>query len=86
MNRFVAATNATNGTTFHCYYLDGSTATLDDFIDPEVLDVLPGEINLIKSTVDKYYGKEAKPMLGETGSAYNGGAKNLSDRYVAGFM
>ncbi|XP_033625387.1 heparanase-like [Asterias rubens] len=86
LERFVAATNATNGTTFHCYYLDGSTATLDDFIDPEVLDVLPGEINLIKSTVDKYYGKEAKPMLGETGSAYNGGAKNLSDRYVAGFM
>jgi len=31
-------------------------------------------------------GSKAKVWLGETSSAWGGGAEGLSDRYVAGFM
>uniref|UniRef100_A0A8C4X868 Heparanase n=1 Tax=Erpetoichthys calabaricus TaxID=27687 RepID=A0A8C4X868_ERPCA len=58
------------------YYVDGRDASLDEFLSPAVLDsfivekIVPGK----------------KVWLGETGSAFGGGAPGLSDTYVAGFM
>ncbi|XP_033624553.1 heparanase-like [Asterias rubens] len=84
---FLSTTNATNATTFHSYYLNGRTATVDDFLNPETLDsLLPVKIRTVTSQVRKYHGKDAKVWLGESGSALGGGAPNISDRYVAGFL
>uniref|UniRef100_A0A2K6MGM1 Heparanase n=1 Tax=Rhinopithecus bieti TaxID=61621 RepID=A0A2K6MGM1_RHIBE len=61
--------------TWHHYYLNGRTATEEDFLNPDVLDIL---FHLTRP------GK--KVWLGETSSAYGGGAPLLSDTFAAGFM
>ena len=71
--------------TWHHYYLNGHTATLQDFLDVQPLDYLPKMFR----TVQKFLMKKriVKPLwLGETSSAYGGGAHGLSDRYVGSFL
>uniref|UniRef100_A0A3P9DA21 Heparanase n=1 Tax=Maylandia zebra TaxID=106582 RepID=A0A3P9DA21_9CICH len=64
------------------YYVNGRDTSVKDFLDPEVLD------SLALKTNEKV--KLASPgksvWLGETSSAYGGGAAGLSDTFVAGFM
>jgi len=70
--------------TWHHYYLNGRTATLDQFTDPAVLDTLEDILDMVKN-----FTKQAQvfqPLwLGETSSAYGGGAHGLSNRFVAGY-
>ncbi|XP_050949842.1 heparanase [Labeo rohita] len=71
--------------TWHHYYVNGRDTSLDDFLDPEVLDTLATKINEVLEIVQSVSpGK--KVWLGETSSAYGGGAVGLSDTFVAGFM
>ena len=66
------------------YYVNGREATIDQFMDPEVLNSLAPEIETANNIArHPPYGKIC---LGETGSAYGGGADGLSNSYVAGFM
>lgn len=53
-----------------------------DFINHTFMDHFLLTLNLIKNTSYNY----PSIWLGETSSCYNGGAVNLSDRYVAGFL
>ena len=65
--------------TWHQYYMNGHTAQLEDFLDEKKLNGLPKLIN----TVGKFLKKRGidKPLwLGETGSAFGGGAPGLSNR------
>lgn len=74
-----------NAVTFHQYYLNGRTAIIDDFLNVDILDsliILIQDINKIVN-IDK---SRLNIWLGETGSAYGGGAPHLSDSYVAGFL
>lgn len=70
---------------FSSYYVNGRSATREDFLSPEVLDSFATAIHdvleIVEATVP---GK--KVWLGETSSAYGGGAPQLSNTYVAGFM
>lgn len=102
------------------YYVNGRDTSLEDFLDPEVLNTLAlktqevmevmkkrlTNVHVYKCTINvlqfskdfKWFfcfvcpqtieltspGK--KVWLGETSSAYGGGAKGLSDTFVAGFM
>ena len=71
--------------TWHHYYLNGHTATLQDFLDVQPLDYLPKMFKTVQKFLKKK--KIAKPLwLGETSSAYGGGAHGLSDRYVGSFL
>lgn len=71
--------------TWHHYYLDGHTATLQDFLDPKYLDYLPKMIDTVNYFLAQ--SKIRKPLwLGETSSAYGGGAHGLSDKYVGSFL
>ncbi|NXT18423.1 HPSE Heparanase, partial [Syrrhaptes paradoxus] len=71
--------------TWHHYYVNGRSATREDFLSPEVLDTFATAVRdvleIVGGTVP---GK--KVWLGETSSAYGGGAPRLSNTYVAGFM
>ena len=67
------------------YYVNGRDATIDQFYDPDVLNTLVDEIAL-GVQITQASGSKAKVWLGETSSAWGGGAEGLSDRYVAGFM
>lgn len=65
--------------------MDEATAFVQNFIDPDVLDGLQAEINHGNYATRKFTpGKQL--WIGETSSAWNGGAKGLSDGYVAAFM
>ncbi|XP_068217663.1 heparanase-like [Palaemon carinicauda] len=71
--------------TWHHYYIDGRTATVDDFLSADLLNELPYSISQITRTRDHL--APATPIwLTETSSAYGGGAKNLSNRYADGFL
>ncbi|XP_076105371.1 heparanase-like isoform X2 [Mytilus galloprovincialis] len=71
-------------TTFHHYYGHGPDMTVAKFMDPKLLDSLKHQIKLAQGLAP--YPKYGKVWLGETSSAWGGGAAGLSDRYVAGFM
>ena len=65
--------------------MNARTATVDQFTDPNVLNGLIEEISRGSSITNKTT-KHGQLWLGETSSAWGGGAEGLSDRYVAGFM
>ena len=71
--------------TFYRYYVDGRTCTEKDFYSPDVLDYFLHEVNAANAILSKV-DPGCSRWLGETSSAYGGGAPGLSDRYVAGFM
>ncbi|XP_060103381.1 heparanase [Heteronotia binoei] len=71
--------------TWHHYYVNGRNATREDFLSPDVLDTFIADIQSVQQIVDATVpGK--KVWLGETSSAYGGGAPRLSNTYLAGFM
>ena len=72
-------------TAIYRYYVDGRTCTCEDFYDPYVLDYLLTQLDAANVTLAKVDPKSRR-WLGETSSAWGGGAPGLSDRYVAGFM
>ncbi|KAJ8393977.1 hypothetical protein AAFF_G00055100, partial [Aldrovandia affinis] len=76
---------AIDACTWHHYYVNGRDASLEDFLDPEVLDTLATKTNEVLQTID-LVSPGKKVWLGETSSAYGGGAPGLSDTFVAGFM
>ena len=61
--------------TWHHYYLDGKTATLDDFLNPDTLDSLNDQQTLVNYYLRRLLRVEKPIWLGETASAYGGGIK-----------
>ncbi|XP_064164897.1 heparanase [Anguilla rostrata] len=76
---------AIDACTWHHYYVNGRDTSLEDFLDPEVLDTFATKTNEVLQTID-LVSPGKKVWLGETSSAYGGGALGLSDTFVAGFM
>uniref|UniRef100_A0A8C2QIM7 Heparanase n=1 Tax=Cricetulus griseus TaxID=10029 RepID=A0A8C2QIM7_CRIGR len=71
--------------TWHHYYLNGRIATKEDFLSSDVLDTFISSVQkVLKVTKEMRPGK--KVWLGETSSAYGGGAPSLSNTFAAGFM
>uniref|UniRef100_UPI00398F4D0F heparanase n=1 Tax=Pristiophorus japonicus TaxID=55135 RepID=UPI00398F4D0F len=77
--------NVLDAVTWHHYYVNGRNTSLKDFLSPKVLDSLKLKINKIFKVVASTV-PDKKVWLGETSSAFGGGAPDLSDKYVAGFM
>ncbi|KAG7217776.1 hypothetical protein INR49_010128 [Caranx melampygus] len=76
---------AIDACTWHHYYVNGRDTSLEDFLDPEVLDTLILKTNEVLEKVNQVSpGKTV--WLGETSSAYGGGAPGLSDTFAAGFI
>ncbi|XP_037548541.1 heparanase [Nematolebias whitei] len=76
---------AVDACTWHHYYVNGRDTSLKDFLDPGVLDSLALKINEVLQTV-KQVSPGKSVWLGETSSAFGGGAAGLSDTFAAGFM
>ncbi|KXJ22945.1 Heparanase, partial [Exaiptasia diaphana] len=75
-----------NAVTWHHYYVNGRTAKIEDFYKATILDGLVAQLKEVSDIVVSTTPPNTKPWIGETSSAYGGGARGLSDRYVAGFM
>ncbi|XP_044768619.1 heparanase isoform X2 [Neomonachus schauinslandi] len=71
--------------TWHHYYLNGRIATKEDFLNPDVLDTFTSSVQKIFQVVEETR-PDKKVWLGETSSAYGGGAPLLSNTFAAGFM
>nr|XP_039270344.1 heparanase-like isoform X1 [Styela clava] len=74
-----------NAVTFHQYYVDSRVATIFNFTDPALLNELLPQLKHVKEIVNRQ-SPDLPVWIGETSSSYGGGAKGLSDTYVAGFM
>ncbi|XP_063775804.1 heparanase isoform X2 [Pseudophryne corroboree] len=86
LRRFLeAGGKVINSATWHHYYVDGHTASKEDFLSPTILDTLASEIETVIKIVNEIVpGKSV--WLGETSSAYGGGSLGLSNTYIDGFM
>lgn len=65
---------------WHQYYLNSKTATLEDFWNPDTLDLLKGQIESMKNHTSQY--KHIPMWLTETSSSYGGGAPGLSNSFA----
>ncbi|XP_018563738.1 heparanase-like isoform X2 [Anoplophora glabripennis] len=80
------AANVIDAITWHQYYINGRTAKAEDFLNPIVFDYLKKQIDTVKN-ITKDLDIQNKPIwLGETSSAYGGGAPNLSNTFIGTFM
>ncbi|XP_076240617.1 heparanase [Calliopsis andreniformis] len=77
--------DSVNYVTWHQYYLNGKTARVIDFINVSTFDYLPMQIKSMQDVIE-FSGKNVSMWLSETSTAYGGGAPELSDRFVAGFL
>ncbi|XP_047544004.1 heparanase-like [Vanessa atalanta] len=69
-----------NVRSWHQYYLNSRTATLEDFWNPDTLELLSEQIKIMQNHTKKYHNI---PMwLTETSSSYGGGAPGLSNSYA----
>ncbi|EDO42786.1 predicted protein [Nematostella vectensis] len=78
------ARGSVDAVTWHQYYFDKRTCEVKNFYDPKILDYLLIQLHLIKDLLAEY-APDKRPWMGETDSAWGGGAEGMSDRYVAGF-
>ncbi|XDA77704.1 hypothetical protein R6Z07M_007796 [Ovis aries] len=71
--------------TWHHYYVNGRNATKEDFLNPDILDTFISSVQKTFQIVEKIR-PHKKVWLGETSSAFGGGAPLLSNTFAAGFM
>lgn len=69
-----------NVRSWHQYYLNSRTATLDDFWNPKTFDLLKEQIETMKNHTVNY--NHIPMWLTETSSSYGGGAPGLSNSYA----
>ncbi|KAH0558088.1 heparanase-like [Cotesia glomerata] len=71
--------------TWHQYYLNGREAKVSDFVDPNVFNRLPMQVDRVQNVINQS-NKKIRMWMSETSTAWGGGAPKLSDRFVAGFL
>uniref|UniRef100_A0A8C6ED88 Heparanase n=1 Tax=Moschus moschiferus TaxID=68415 RepID=A0A8C6ED88_MOSMO len=71
--------------TWHHYYVNGRNATKEDFLNPDILDTFISSVQKTFQIVEETR-PHKKVWLGETSSAFGGGAPLLSNTFAAGFM
>lgn len=78
--------NAVSAVTWHQYYLNGHTACQKDFLNPRTFQLLEDQIHQIIEIVNSSQVPKLPIWLGETSSAYGGGAPHLSNTFIGSFL
>lgn len=68
------------------HYNTGPEATLEDFLNVKTYEHFLDSFKVIQETIKKSKIPQKPVWLTETGSSYGGGAKNLSNRFVASLL
>ncbi|KAI7815516.1 heparanase-like [Rhyzopertha dominica] len=84
-NFLESAGQIVDAVTWHQYYFNGRTASALDFIDADVFNLLEGQITRAKQIIQST-GTNKPIWLGETSSAYGGGAPGYSNRFISSFI
>ncbi|XP_045129973.1 hyaluronoglucuronidase-like isoform X2 [Portunus trituberculatus] len=80
-----ASTFNLSALTWHQYYVSGHEAVVADFMDPDVMNQLTWQVEQVVAVRDRL--APGRPIwLTETGSASGGGAPDMSDTFVGGFL
>ncbi|XP_033322197.2 heparanase [Megalopta genalis] len=77
--------NSVNYVTWHQYYLNGREAKIADFLNIATFNYLSEQIKSMQQAIASS-GNNILMWLSETSTAFGGGAPELSDRFVAGFL
>ncbi|XP_051162971.1 heparanase-like [Leptopilina boulardi] len=77
--------NSVNFVSWHQYYLNGREAKVEDFLNPQIFNILSNQIKFLQQAINSVE-KNISMWLSETGSAFGGGAPEMSDRFIAGFL
>nr|7EYO_A Chain A, Hyaluronoglucuronidase [Hirudo nipponia] len=72
--------------TLHQYYFDGNTSDVSTYLDATYFKKLQQLFDKVKDVLKNSPHKDKPLWLGETSSGYNSGTKDVSDRYVSGFL
>ena len=75
-----------NVLTNYSYYINGRTAQVADYIDAKNFDIYQDSIQVAKGIIKRSKTPNLPIWLGEGADAYGGGTRNISDRYVSGFL
>ncbi|KAJ8940371.1 hypothetical protein NQ318_015764 [Aromia moschata] len=87
LRRFLkGAIHVVDAVTWHQYYMNGRTAKPEDFLNPGIFDYLKIQIQAVKNITKDLHASSKPLWLGETSSAYGGGAPNLSDTFIGSFI
>lgn len=87
LNKFMAkARNTVTAASWHQYYFNGRNATVEEFMNPSLFDVLKREILDVKAVVVNNTDSFFPVWITETASAFGGGSPLLSNRFLSGFM
>ena len=68
------------------YYLDGTTATVKEFMAPNIMDKLKLQMEYARNITWENCRVHKPIRFTETSSAFGGGANGISNAYVAGFL
>ncbi|CAK8676761.1 unnamed protein product [Clavelina lepadiformis] len=83
-NFLETAASTITGVTFHQYYLNGKTATPEEFLNKTVLNSIIPKLQQVRKIVQRT--AHGRPLwLGETASAFGGGAPGMSNSFIDGF-
>lgn len=74
------ASHYINVRSWHQYYLNGRTAKLEDFWNPNTFDLFKEQVHTMRSHTTNY--SHIPMWLTETSSAYGGGAPDLSNSFA----
>ncbi|KAG5880671.1 hypothetical protein JTB14_037568 [Gonioctena quinquepunctata] len=86
LQEFLRDPTPVDAISWHQYYMNGRTVKAEDFLNPKIFDYLKHQIDNAKEIINSSRNL-GKPMyLGETASAYGGGAPNLSDSFIGSFI
>lgn len=78
--------NAISAVTWHQYYLNGRSACQKDFLNPSTFELLEDQISRTTEIVNASHVPKLPIWLGETSSAYGGGAPHLSNTFIGSFL
>ena len=91
-NQWAQAVNSMNNTnqiyavTFHQYYGGESSFNLSSYISVQLLDDLIIVIKNVTNISVTNFGKNKPVIIGETAASSGGGAANITDTFIDGFM
>jgi len=84
MEQFLSGTTV-DAITWHEYYLNGHNSSLEDFLDPKVMEKYRAQTKEVVAMRDRL--APGVPIwMTETGSAYGGGKQGVSDRFGGSFV
>ena len=68
------------------YYFEGDRASYKDYLNPKYFPHLPDTIDLLQSTIAGSKYPKLPLWMGETSDSWARGTKDVSDRFVSGFL